>query len=68
MFTIYYSEARKNLKQLCDQVAAKDETAIITRRDNEDVVLISMERYSRLMRLIEQKLSQVNVESLEQEA
>jgi prevent-host-death family protein len=51
MKTVSYSDARQNLSQLCTQVAEQDETIIITRRDKQDVVMLSMEKYSKFMRI-----------------
>lgn len=53
MKTVSYSEARQGLSQLCSLVADSNETVIITRRDKQDVVLMSMAKYSKFTRLID---------------
>ena len=39
------------MKDICDEVSQKDETIIITRRDGRDVVMLSMEKYSKFLRI-----------------
>ena len=51
MRTVAYSDARQHLKDICDEVSQKDETIIITRRDGRDVVMLSMEKYSKFLRI-----------------
>ncbi len=51
MKTVNYSTLRSNLKSYCDMVIDEEETLIVTRRANRDVVLISMDEYNRLTRL-----------------
>ena len=53
MRTVAYSDARQHLKEICDKVSENNETVIITRRDGRDVVLLSMEKYSKLLRVID---------------
>lgn len=53
MKTVSYSEARQNLSELCELVAESNETVIVTRRDKQDVVLMSMAKYSKFTRLID---------------
>lgn len=51
MRTVAYSDARQHLKEICDKVSENNETVIITRRDGRDVVLLSMEKYSKFLRI-----------------
>lgn len=51
MKTVAYSEARQHLKELCDEITTKDETVILTRRDGQDVVMLSMEKYSKFLKI-----------------
>lgn len=51
MRTVAYSDARQHLKDICDKVSENNETVIITRRDGRDVVLLSMEKYSKFLRI-----------------
>ena len=49
MIATNYSEVRNNLKTYCDKATKDYETIIITRKNNEDVVLMSEEEYNNLM-------------------
>lgn len=53
MKTVSYSEARQHLKKICDEVAEQNETVIVTRRDGQDVVMLSVEKYSKFMRIFD---------------
>jgi antitoxin YefM len=48
MRTINFSEARGNLKEVLDTVAADHVITIVTRRDSEDAVIMSMSDYNSL--------------------
>ncbi len=49
MNAVNYSELRKNLKDYFDQVYDDHEPLIITRKNNQNVVLISIEEYNSLV-------------------
>ena len=49
MIATNYSEVRNNLKAYCDKATKDYETIIITRKNNENVVLMSEEEYNNLM-------------------
>ena len=49
MIATNYSEVRNNLKACCDKATKDYETIIITRKNNENVVLMSEEEYNNLM-------------------
>ena len=49
MIATNYSEVRNNLKTYCDKATKDYETIIITRKNNENVVLMSEEEYNNLM-------------------
>lgn len=51
MKTVAYSEARQHLKDICDDVSVNNETVIITRREGRDVVMLSMEKYSKFLQI-----------------
>ena len=53
MKTVSYSEARQHLKEICGEVAEQNETVIVTRRDGQDVVMLSVEKYSKFMRIFD---------------
>ena len=46
MKVINFSEARNNLKKVLDQVTEDADYAIITRRDAEDAVIMSLETFN----------------------
>ena len=48
MIATNYSEVRNNLKTYCDKATKDYETIIITRKNNENVVLMSKEEYNNL--------------------
>lgn len=49
MLSENYSTVRQNLKTFCDIVTEEDEDLIITRTAHKDVVMISLEKYNRIM-------------------
>ncbi|GEP64755.1 MULTISPECIES: type II toxin-antitoxin system Phd/YefM family antitoxin [Clostridium] len=49
MIAVNYTNIRENLKAYCDKVNDEDETVIITRKDNKNVVLISQNEYNNML-------------------
>jgi antitoxin YefM len=49
MNAVNYSDLRRNLKTYLDRVYDDHETIIVARRDNENVVMISIDEYNSLM-------------------
>ena len=49
MIAVNYTNVRENLKTYCDKVNDDDETVIITRKDNKNVVLISQNEYNNML-------------------
>ena len=49
MITEYFSKVRQNFKAFCDIVVEKDEEVIVVRQNHQDVVIMSLDKYSRLM-------------------
>lgn len=49
MIAVNYTNIRENLKTYCDKVNDDDETIIITRKDNKNVVLISQNEYNNMV-------------------
>ncbi|WP_026887534.1 type II toxin-antitoxin system Phd/YefM family antitoxin [Clostridium beijerinckii] len=49
MIAVNYTNIRENLKSYCDKVNDEDETVIITRKDNKNVVLISQNEYNNML-------------------
>jgi antitoxin YefM len=52
MKVVSFSEARSNLKTVLDRVVEDADHTIITRRDAEDVVVMSLESFSSLMETV----------------
>lgn len=48
MLAVNYSTIRNNLKSYCDMATDSHETVIITRKDEKNVVLMSLDRYNQL--------------------
>lgn len=49
LLAVNYTNIRENLKAYCDKVNDEDETIIITRKDNKNVVLISQNEYNNML-------------------
>lgn len=52
MRVISFSNARKELKQVLDQVVNDADCTIITRRDAEDAVVMSLDHFNSLMETV----------------
>jgi len=48
MLAVNYSTIRNNFKDYCDKVTDLDETVIVTRKNEKNVVLISLEQYNQI--------------------
>jgi antitoxin YefM len=64
MNIVSFSEARTNLKQVCDRVVDDADHTIITRRDAEDVVVMSLESFNSLLETVHLLKSPVNAAHL----
>lgn len=51
MLAVNYSTMRSNLKDYCDKATDNDETVIVTRKDEKNVVLMSLEKYNQIMKM-----------------
>lgn len=49
MRVVNFSEARNNLKKVLDQVVADADYTVITRRDAEDTVVMSLDSFNSFM-------------------
>ena len=49
MLAVNYSTLRNHLKDYCDKVSDDFETVIVTRKDEKNVVIISLEAYNNMM-------------------
>ena len=52
MLAVNYSTIRSKLKDYCDKATEDNETVIVTRKDEKNVVLISLEQYNELMKVV----------------
>lgn len=50
MIAVNYSSVRENFKSFCDQINDKNETIIVTRKDNKNVVMISESEYNKMIK------------------
>ena len=48
MLAVNYSTIRNNLKDYCDKASDFQETVIVTRKNEKNVVLISLDKYNQL--------------------
>lgn len=48
MLAVNYSTIRNNLKDYCDKATDCYETVIVTRKNEKNVVIISLEKYNQL--------------------
>ena len=70
MRVVNFSEARNNLKSVLDQVVEDADYTVITRRDSEDAVVMSLETFNSYMETFHLLRSPANaahlVKSIEQ--
>ena len=52
MLAVNYSTIRDNLKSYCDKATDEDETVIVTRKNEKNVVLMSLEQYNALTKAV----------------
>ncbi len=52
MLAVNYSTIRDNLKSYCDKVTDDKETVIVTRKDEKNVVLISLDEWNALQKAV----------------
>ncbi|WP_296561313.1 type II toxin-antitoxin system Phd/YefM family antitoxin [uncultured Acetobacterium sp.] len=50
MLAINYSTFRSKLKDYCDKATDENETVIVTRKDEKNVVIMSLVKYNEIMR------------------
>ncbi|MCC4273314.1 type II toxin-antitoxin system Phd/YefM family antitoxin [Marinomonas communis] len=65
MRIVSFTEARNNLKSVLDTVVNDADTAVITRRDAEDAVVMSLEHYNSLMETVHLLRSPANAAHLD---
>lgn len=50
MLAVNYSTIRNKLKDYCDKATDEHETVIVTRKNEKNVVLMSLEQYNEIMK------------------
>jgi len=64
MKIVSFTEARNGLKSVLDSVVNDADTTVITRRDSEDAVVMSLDYYNSLMETVHLLRSPANAEHL----
>ena len=64
MRIVSFTEARNSLKAVLDRVINDADTTVITRRDSEDAVVMSLDYYNSLMETVHLLRSPANAEHL----
>ena len=64
MRIVSFTEARNGLKDVLDQVVNDADCTVITRRDSEDAVVMSLDYYNSLMETVHLLRSPANAEHL----
>lgn len=64
MKIVSFTEARNGLKAVLDSVVNDADTAVITRRDSPDAVVMSLDYYNSLMETVHLLRSPANAEHL----
>ena len=52
MLAVNYSTIRNKLKDYCDQATDNHETVIVTRKNEKNVVIMSLEQYNSIMKAV----------------
>lgn len=50
MLAVNYSTIRNNLKNYCDEATDNGETVIVTRKEEKNVVIMSLDKYNQLVK------------------
>lgn len=66
MRVVSFTEARNGLKRVLDNVVNDADTTVITRRDSEDAIVMSLDYYNSLMETVHLLRSPANAEHLNQ--
>ena len=64
MRVVNFSEARNNLKSILDQVTDDADYTVITRRDSEDAVVMSLDSFNSLLETFHLLKSPANAKHL----
>ena len=52
MLAVNYSTLRNSLKSYCDRATNNDEVVVVTRKDEKNVVLMSLDQYNEMNKQI----------------
>ena len=52
MLAVNYSTVRNNLNDYCDKAVDESEVVVVTREDEKNVVIMSLEEYNSLMKSV----------------
>lgn len=52
MLAVNYSTIRNNLKDYCDKATDEAETVIVTRKNEKNVVILSLEQYNQMQKAL----------------
>ena len=66
MKVVSYTKARNSFKSILDQVVEDSDCTVISRRDAEDAVVMSLDHYNGLMETLHLLQSPANVTHLQQ--
>lgn len=53
MLAVNYSTIRNNLKAYCDEATENNETIIVTRKEEKNVVILSLEKYNQMIKAVQ---------------
>lgn len=48
MLATNFTDARKDFKKYCDEAVKNSETVVVTRKNHENVVILSLDKYNNL--------------------
>ncbi len=52
MLAVNYSTIRNSFKDYCDKVTDENETVVVTRKDEKNVVIISLDEYNAMTKAL----------------
>ncbi|MCL2097014.1 MAG: type II toxin-antitoxin system Phd/YefM family antitoxin [Oscillospiraceae bacterium] len=59
MIAVNFSNIRENFNNYCDKINEYNETVIVTRKDNKNVVIMSENEYISLLKLKDEKFNEL---------